>query len=54
MKKSLKLKISNALSSNCDFNRKIICMKHSWDEVREILCKCDKCKPKGCKCNKKY
>lgn len=46
MKKSIKYKISKALSCNCELNKQALCIKRSWDEVEALL-------NKGCKCDKK-
>lgn len=51
LKKSLKLKLANVLGCNPEFNKKIICMKRSWDEVEALICKGAKGKSKSC--NKK-
>lgn len=51
MRKTSKLKISRAFCCNNEFNRKVICMKRSWDEVEALINKgnkCNKCKPKDC------
>ena len=47
LKKSLKLKISDALGFNPEFNKKVIQMKRSWDEVETLLTKGGKNKSKG-------
>jgi hypothetical protein len=50
LKKSLKLKLANVLGCNPEFNKKIICMKRSWDEVEALISKGAKGKSKrGCK-----
>ena len=51
LNKALKLKISRMFSCNYELNRKIICMKRSWDEVALIIGKgnCRKKCRKGCK-----
>ncbi len=46
MKKCWKLKISRVLGCNIGLNRKVICLKHSWDEVEALISKGNKCKPK--------
>lgn len=53
MKRCTRLKIANALGCNADFNRKILCLKRSWDEVEAIINKCNKCKPKDCNKHKR-
>lgn len=45
MKKSMKQKLAVTLGCNVDFNRKVLKMKKSWDEVEKILC--DAGKKKG-------
>lgn len=37
MKKTIKSKISRALGSNVDLNKKALTMKQSWDEVDHLL-----------------
>lgn len=43
MRKRSKLKISRLLCGNCSFNKTVIRLKRSWDEVESILCNGNRC-----------
>ncbi|MBO5199611.1 MAG: hypothetical protein J6B85_14025 [Lachnospiraceae bacterium] len=47
MKCSMKRQLARVLGGNVELNRKVLCIKRSWDEVEEILKGAGKKKEEG-------